>query len=63
MSQGGQVPKGKLSKGRRDRRRGGNWKLAALRLHRCPHCGNPGLSHAICRNCGWYKGREVLKTE
>src|SRR5919108_91398 len=39
MSQGGQVPKGKLSKGRRDRRRGSTWTLAAMRLRRCPHCG------------------------
>jgi large subunit ribosomal protein L32 len=63
MSQGGQVPKGKHSKGRRDRRRGGNWKLAVVRLNKCPHCSHPILPHAICHNCGWYHGREVLKTQ
>jgi large subunit ribosomal protein L32 len=63
MSQGGQVPKSKLSKGRRDRRRASNWKPSLLKLNRCPRCGQLTVGHTVCRNCGTYKGREVLKTK
>ncbi|HEY4866128.1 MAG TPA: 50S ribosomal protein L32 [Candidatus Dormibacteraeota bacterium] len=63
MSQGGQVPKSKLSKGRRDRRRGSNWKPSVIMLVRCPRCSQPTTQHTVCRNCGHYRGREVLKTQ
>ena len=33
------VPKGKLSKARRDKRRSSHWKLAAPGLVKCPKCG------------------------
>lgn len=26
----------------------------------CQKCGKPVLPHAICKNCGYYKGREVI---
>ncbi|MDP9246715.1 MAG: 50S ribosomal protein L32, partial [Candidatus Dormibacteraeota bacterium] len=45
MSQGGQVPKSKLSKGRRDRRRGSNWKPSVIMLVRCPRCSQPTTQH------------------
>ncbi|RAZ38247.1 50S ribosomal protein L32, partial [Klebsiella oxytoca] len=33
------VPKGKVSKARRDKRRSSTWKLAAPNLVVCPKCG------------------------
>jgi hypothetical protein len=26
----------------------------------CGNCGAPNQKHAICINCGFYKGRDVL---
>ena len=33
-------------------------KRVALAL--CPKCGKPILSHTACKNCGYYKGKEVI---
>ena len=37
------VPKCKVSKARRDKRRGGNWKLSAPSVSVCPKCGEVSL--------------------
>lgn len=29
-------------------------------LSRCSHCGQEKFSHAVCFNCGWYNGRQVI---
>jgi large subunit ribosomal protein L32 len=26
----------------------------------CPKCGKPVLPHTVCKNCGYYKGKEVI---
>jgi len=26
----------------------------------CPKCKKPVLSHTVCKNCGFYKGQEVI---
>ena len=61
------VPKGKVSKARRDKvskarrdkRRSSHWKLAAPGLVKCPKCGALHLPHRMCPECGTYNGREV----
>ncbi len=57
------VPKGKVSKARRDKRRGSNWKLSAPTLAKCPKCGALRLPHRACKECGSYDGREVIAVE
>ena len=54
------VPKCKVSKARRDKRRGGNWKLSAPSVSVCPKCGEPVMPHRACKACGSYNGRQVL---
>ena len=44
-------------------------KVGKTRMHKnikrvvlgvCPKCKKPVLSHTVCRNCGIYKGQEVI---
>ena len=56
------VPKRKVSKSRRDKRRSSVWKLTAPALAKCTKCGAYNLPHRICSECGTYEGREVIKS-
>ena len=56
------VPKNKVSKARRDKRRA-NWKLTEPNLVECPQCHELKLPHRVCPSCGQYKGKEVIKVE
>ncbi len=56
------LPKRKLSKGRRDRRRSQD-ALKAKNMVVCSNCGEMRLPHTVCSNCGFYKGREVISME
>lgn len=53
------VPKGKVSKARRDKRRSSVWKLSAPALVKCPKCGALHMPHRMCSECGYYNGRQV----
>ncbi len=59
------VPKKKVSKARRDKRRSNVWKLDAPGMTKCPNCGEYNLSHRVCRKCGNYRGQVIVdvKTE
>ena len=54
------VPKKKVSKARRDKRRSSTWKLDAPALAKCPQCGTFNLPHRICSKCGFYKGETIV---
>jgi len=54
------VPKKRVSKSR-GRRRRAHWKLSLPGIVECPQCHETKLSHRICSNCGYYKGKEVIK--
>lgn len=56
------VPKRKMSKCRRDRRRA-NWKLTAPGLVECPQCHEMIMSHRVCPYCGYYKGKSVVEVK
>lgn len=53
------LPKRKLSKGRRDRRRAHD-ALESANLVQCSQCGEMRLPHTVCPNCGYYQGREIV---
>ena len=43
------VPKGKVSKARRDKRRSSHWKLETPGIVTCPKCGAYRLPHRMCK--------------
>lgn len=57
------VPKRKVSRARRDKRRSNVWKIDAPAFCRCKHCGELKVPHRVCTNCGYYNGREVIKMD
>jgi len=56
------VPKRRTSKSRRDQRRSHD-AIGVPARSKCPQCGEPKLPHRVCRNCGTYRGREVVQTD
>lgn len=34
--------------------------IKKVRLSLCPKCKKPVLSHTVCSNCGFYKGKEII---
>jgi large subunit ribosomal protein L32 len=59
----GALPKRKVSKVRRDRRRAHYLRLRLPQLVPCPECKTLRLAHHVCLNCGTYKGVQVLEVE
>ncbi len=58
----GPLPKRKISKGRRGRRRA-HHGIEPKSLLTCSNCGEKKLPHRVCPNCGHYGGREVVEVE
>ena len=56
------VPKRKVSKSRRDKRRT-HQKTAVPTLSVCPQCKETKLAHHVCHHCGYYKGRTVIESD
>jgi len=54
------VPFRKTSKSKRDKRRT-HFKLNVPGMVKCEQCGEMKLAHRVCRVCGSYKGKEVIK--
>ena len=51
-------PKNKSSKARRD-----NWKMSAMNLVKCSKCGALMMPHRVCKACGSYNKKEIIKVE
>lgn len=58
----GPLPKRKISKGRRNRRRAHD-AIGVPKLVSCNNCGSRMVPHRVCPSCGFYRGREVLLIE
>lgn len=58
----GPLPKRKISKGRRNRRRAHD-AIGVPKLVSCTNCNSRMLPHRVCPNCGYYKGRSILHIE
>lgn len=58
----GPLPKRKISKGRRNRRRAHD-SISTPRLINCDNCNERKLPHRVCPACGHYRGREVVYME
>ena len=56
------VPKGKISKARRNSRRA-NWKLQLPGIVECPQCHQMKLDHHVCKHCGYYNGVQVVNKD
>ena len=56
------VPKRRISRTRRDKRRT-HWKAKAPTVVACAHCGQPAMPHRVCGSCGYYRGREYVEPE
>ena len=54
------VPKRKVSKSRRDKRRT-HYKAEMPTTTTCSNCGETVLPHNICQKCGYYKKKQVLE--
>lgn len=55
----GAVPKRRISKARRGRRRAHD-SIKTFHLVECPECGKMKRSHRVCLECGQYNGRQIL---
>ncbi len=53
------VPKQRKTKSRRNQRRM-HIHLDRPSLVVCPQCKDKKIMHTVCRECGYYKGREVV---
>ena len=56
------VPKSKTSKARKRKRRA-HHALVKPSLVKCKRCGTSIESHAVCHECGFYRGKSVIQIE
>ena len=54
------VPKRKVSKSRRDKRRASNFRISVPSVVDCPHCHEKKIAHQVFKNCGYYDGQERI---
>ena len=54
-------PKGKHSSARRDKRRASSWRIKMANLAACNTCSALVPTHRVCKECGSYNKREVVK--
>jgi large subunit ribosomal protein L32 len=58
----GPLPKRKVSRSRRNRRRAHD-SLSLRHLVRCDNCNEYKPAHHVCPHCGMYKGQEVIEID
>ncbi len=55
-------PKKRLTRSRSGARRSHLFSRKIV-LSTCPKCKSAALPHQVCTNCGYYKGKNILKIE
>ena len=53
-------PARKTYRAKRDSRRAQTFKLSLPGIVECPQCHEMKMAHRVCKNCGFYKGKEVV---
>ncbi|HNQ80034.1 MAG: 50S ribosomal protein L32 [Acidobacteriota bacterium] len=53
-------PKRRHSHARKGRRRAHDF-MTVPSFSSCPNCGTPKMPHHACPECGYYRGRPVIK--
>jgi large subunit ribosomal protein L32 len=56
------LPKTRYAHARQGERRA-HLAIKRTQLVECSQCHQPKRPHTICGNCGYYDGREVIKTD
>jgi len=56
------APKRRTSKTRKGKRRS-HHAISPVQTVACERCGHSTLPHAVCGNCGTYRGRQVVEVE
>ncbi len=56
----GALPKKKLTRARRGQRLTA-YKLSPVHAANCPRCRAAKRPHTACKECGYYRGRQVLQ--
>lgn len=54
-------PVQKVSKSRRNMRRAHDALVEPQHIEECSQCGASKMRHRVCANCGYHRGRHVLK--
>lgn len=55
-------PKRRHSRARRDRRRTHD-ALDVMSASTCPNCGTSKMPHRVCPSCGFYRGKQTVRTQ
>ncbi len=55
------LPKQRHTRHRRDRARK-QYDVQLVNTQECPKCKGRVLSHRVCPECGFYKGKEMVNT-
>ena len=56
------VPRRKISRSKRDHRRG-HIKIKESGLSKCSNCDSLVRPHRVCPECGFYKGVEIIEVK
>ncbi len=55
-------PKRRHTRARRDRRRAHD-ALDTMSSSTCPNCGVAKMPHRVCPSCGFYRGKQAVRTQ
>ena len=57
------VPKGRVSKSKKGKRKAATWKIATPTVVQCSKCGELMVPHHVCKACGSYNKKVVTPVD